>query len=274
MNKPKQWALVTGAASGIGRGVALNLAQQGYRLFLVDVDQAGLSALIEEHPRALHGACLKHADLTNIEVLNALCDEIEGFEEPLAYAFLNAGVVTPGEVSAVSRELLTRDIDINLKSTMWLNQACARKMQVQGFGHIINTASMAALVALKGAAPYSASKFGLRGFLIALREELKNSGVAVSMILPSAIDTPMLRYEAENGGSALNFLSSPSKIEDVVKAFNKAQRSQRLEYFVPYIDSFLGRLVCLFPFLLSGLYPLLSAIGERGRKKFLRRQAP
>ncbi|KZY88868.1 hypothetical protein A3744_23890 [Oleiphilus sp. HI0073] len=94
------------------------------------------------------------------------------------------------------------------------------------------------------------------------------------MILPSAIDTPMLRYEAENGGSALNFLSSPSKIEDVVKAFNKAQRSQRLEYFVPYIDSFLGRLVCLFPFLLSGLYPLLSAIGERGRKKFLRRQAP
>ena len=271
MRREKQWALVTGAASGIGKAVALNLAEQGYQLLLVDSDSDGLNALLESNAEALDGALLKNVDLTELYALHRLCDELESFNGFISYAFLNAGIVTPGEVMSLEREALTRDVDINLKSTMWLNQACARKMHAQGGGHIISTVSMAALVSLSGAAPYSASKFGLRGFLIALREELKACGVHVSMILPSAIDTPMLRYEAENGGSALNFISTPSSVGDVVKAFNKAQRGKKLEYFVPYLDSYLGRLVCVFPFLLSALYPVLSSLGERGRTKFLRR---
>ncbi len=270
MSRDTLWALVTGAASGIGRAVALDLARQGYSLLLADMNADGLSELKSEIDDLPVSVSLKVLDLTELNSLTAFCDEIECFDGNLACAFLNAGVVTPGDVIALDRALLTRDVDINLKSAMWLNQACARKMQAQGSGHIINTASMAAFVSLKGAAPYSASKFGLRGFLIALREELRQSGVFVSMILPSAIDTPMLRYEAMHGGSALNFISEPSSVEQVVKAFNSVCKSKKLEYFVPYSDSLFGRLICVFPGLLGLLYPVLSRLGERGRKRFLK----
>lgn len=270
MSKDKEWALVTGAASGIGRAVAVDLAEQGYDLLLADMNADGLNELKAELSDLPVAVSLKVLDLTEQNSLAAFCDEIEGFGGTLAYAFLNAGVVTPGEVTALDRLQLTRDVDVNLRSAMWLNQACAIKMKAQGSGHIINTASMAALVSLKGAASYSASKFGLRGFLIALREELRQCGVSVSMILPSAIDTPMLRYEARHGGSALNFLSKPSSVEDVVRVFNKAQKSKRLEYFIPYSDSLFGRLVCVFPSILNRLFPVLSLLGERGRERFLR----
>jgi short-subunit dehydrogenase len=270
LSKDKHWALVTGAASGIGRAVALDLAAQGYNLLLVDMNADGLSELKAELAESPVSVSLKTLDLTELSSLAGFCNEIECFDGTLDCAFLNAGVVTPGDVLSLDRALLTRDVDVNLKSAMWLNQACGRKMQAQGSGHIINTASMAALVSLKGAASYSASKFGLRGFLIALREELRPHGVFVSMMLPSAIDTPMLRYEANHGGSALNFLSNPSSVEDVVRVFNKAQRSKRLEYFIPYSDSLMGRLVCIFPGLLARFYPVLSYLGERGREKFLR----
>ena len=270
MSREKHWALVTGAASGIGKAVAVDLAAQGYNLLLADMNADGLSELKAELGGFAVSVSLKVLDLADLSALDGFCDEIECFDGKLDYAFLNAGVVTPGDVLALDRARLTRDVDVNLKSAMWLNQACARKMRSQGSGHIINTASMAALVSLKGAASYSASKFGLRGFLIALREELRQNGVFVSMILPSAIDTPMLRYEAKNGGSALNFLSEPSSVEDVVRVFNKAQKSKKLEYFIPYSDSLMGRLVCIFPGILGRFYSILSKLGERGRKRFLR----
>ena len=117
------------------------------------------------------------------------------------------------------------------------------------------------VVALKGSAAYSASKFGLRGFLIALKSELKDYGVAVSMLLPSAIDTPMLRYEATNGGSPLNFLSDPLPVDAVLKAFLNAQKSKRLEYYIPFGDSLSGRFVCSFPWLIDWVYPILEKVG-------------
>jgi short-subunit dehydrogenase len=143
-------------------------------------------------------------------------------------------------------------------------------MREQGRGQIVTTVSMAALVALPGSAAYSASKFGLRGFLIAFRAELEPYGVSVSMLLPSAIDTPMLRFEALNRGSALNFISKPAHVEVVGAVFKKAQKTKKLEYYIPYRDSIFGRLVCSFPAMLTFMYPLLSSLGERGRKQFIK----
>ena len=269
-----RYALVTGAAAGIGRAVAEDLARQGYRLVLADINHDALLEFQSELQGYGNSADIHTLNLCDAEQLEQFCEAIESREDDLELAFVNAGVVTPGLVTDLSRERLLRDVDLNLRAAMCVNHACAKRMKAQGYGHIINTASMAALVSLSGSAAYSASKFGLRGFLIALKAELKPHGIAVSMLLPSAIDTAMLRFEANNGGSALNFVSAPSSVESVVKAFNKAQRSKKLEYFVPYLDSYLGRLVCVFPFLLSALYPLLSVLGERGRKKFLKRQTP
>ena len=265
-----KYALVTGAAAGIGRAVAEDLARQGYRLMLADINQ---DALLEF--QSTLEADGKHADtytlnLCDAEQLDQFCHAIENRSDALSLAFVNAGVVTPGLVTELSREQLLRDVDLNLRAAMCVNHACAKRMKAQGYGHIINTASMAALVSLPSSAAYSASKFGLRGFLIALKAELKPHGIAVSMLLPSAIDTAMLRFEANNGGSALNFLSTPSSVNDVVAVFNKAKKGKKLEYCIPASDSFLGRLVCVFPSVLERLYPLLSKLGERGRIKYLK----
>ena len=202
-----------------------------------------------------------------------LMNFLENLDDDIAYAFINAGIVTPGDVTDITRGALVQDVDINLRSAMCLNHACAKKMKRQGVGHLINTVSMAAVVSLRGAAAYSASKFGLRGFLIALKSELASHGVYVSMLLPSAIDTPMLRYEAMHGGSPLNFISSPLSVDDVVRAFVKAQNNRKLEYYVPYSDSLIGRLVCFFPQMIDWLYPTLEKLGERGRRLFIESKA-
>lgn len=260
-----KFALVTGAAAGIGRAVAEELHRQGYRLILADINEPAVVAMQDE----FEGSEVHAIDLCNAAQLEQFCLSIERLDVELALAFVNAGIVTPGLVTEQARDVLLRDVDLNLRAAMCVNHACARRMQTQGRGHIINTASMAALVSLPGSAPYSASKFGLRGFLIALKAELNVHGVAVSMLLPSAIDTAMLRYEASNGGSALNFISTPSTVDDVVAVFKKAQKGKKLEYCVPASDGVLGRLVCVFPRLLDVLYPLLSKLGERGRQKYL-----
>jgi len=102
-----------------------------------------------------------------------------------------------------------------------------------------------------------------------LAAELAPHGVSVSAVYPSGIDTPMLRYEALNGGSPLNFINQPHSADDVAAIMLRALKTKKLEYYVPYGDSVFGRLVCSFPWVLMPLYPLLQWWGERGRKKFI-----
>jgi len=126
---------------------------------------------------------------------------------------------------------------------------------------------------MPGSAMYSASKFGLRGLLCALNNEVHSAGVKVSGIYPGAIDTKMLRYEATNGGSALNFLSKIHDVDEVADAFEKALDTGRLEIYVPYSESLSARLAAGLPWIIRPLIPSLNRAGERGRKKFLKRIA-
>lgn len=266
MSSAKPLALVTGAAGGIGSRVADELYHSGYRLHLADIKLSGLEQLHAKYPDSV----ISKVDLADEAETENFCRLIESSSESIHVAFINAGTVTPGNACDLERGQLNREVHINLRSAINLNHACAKKMKQQGYGHIINTVSVAGLVALRGAATYSASKFGLRGFLIALRAELNPFGVTVSGIFPGAIDTPMLRFEALNEGSALNFLGVPLTVDDVAKAFTKALRQKKLEYFLTFTDSITARLACSFPSLLYWLYPLLEKIGEKGRAKFIR----
>ena len=257
---------VSGAAGGIGQAVAKYFAAEGYELWLTDVNQDGVLALGDE----LGAIKVSVVDLSRSDALEKLCKEIEGFDGSLDLAFVNAGVIKPGEVIALTRNDIDFQLDINLKAAAHLNHAIAIKMVSQQCGHIINTLSAAAMIALPENAAYSASKFGLRGFVLSLAQELSAAGVAVSGIYPNAIDTPMLRYEAKNNGSALNFLSEPSSTEEIVGVVKKAVKQRKLEYFVPASDSWVNKLVTSFPGLLPRFYNYLLAKGERGREKFIR----
>lgn len=256
-------ALITGSCGGIGSTVAKDLAQQGYRLILVDINDADNTALAASLP----DATAITLNLTDRHALDTFCESLSQYH--LDVAFINAGIIHPSPVIDQPIEKIDLQLEINLRSAIVLNHACAQTMTAQGSGHIINTVSLGAMVPLSDAAVYSATKAGLRSFLTALRSELKGTGVNVSGIYPGAVDTPMLRYEARHGGNVLNFLNTPQTPEDVLRAFNRLLKKPKLEIYVPYSDSILARLLTVFPSLLDRVFPLLKKLGIRGRQKYL-----
>ncbi|MCL6281974.1 SDR family oxidoreductase [Ruegeria sp. 2012CJ41-6] len=259
-------AFITGATGGIGQAAAAHFHDSGYRLWLCGRDETILGELAARYPTAR----ISKSDLADPHSLEALCAEVAASSERISVGLVNAGIVKPGHAVDLERAEICRHLDINLRAATHLSQALAQHMKQHGDGHIIGTQSAASFVALPGSAAYTASKFGIRGYYLSLAEELRAHGIAVTSIYPNAIDTPMLRYEAANGGSALNFLSTPSTTDDVVAALKRAQKGKKLEYFVPRSDVVTARLLTAFPGLMRLLYPTLNRMGEKGRQKFLK----
>lgn len=261
-------ALITGATGGFGAALASRLAAKGYRLALVDVDEKRLAKMASQFP-----GCLTYVlDQRDQLSVRQFCDDvIENGDVFFDIAIPNAGYLAIGNVIEVDRACIEDQLQINLVSTSVLIQSFARRMVRQGHGHILTTVSLGGVVSLRGSACYSASKFGLRGLLWALRDELLPEGVHVTGVFPSGMDTPMLRHEALNGGSALNFVSQPGTADDVARAFMRAIDRPKLEVYVPYSESVTARLFAAFPWLVRPCYPLFEWIGERGRRKFLKR---
>jgi short-subunit dehydrogenase len=263
----KKTALVTGAAGDIGFEVASRLRQQGYDLILADVNQDGL----ERVAASLPGSRLVTVDLTDRKTMSAWTAEIRSGDTHLDVAFINAGVIVPGDVLALSEEQIDLQLEVNLRSALILIKACAHNMSANGSGHIVSTVSIGGILALKGSATYAATKFGLRGFMNGLRDELDTAKVFVSGLYPAGVDTRMLRHEALSHGSPLNFVNTPQTVAAVADAFERALIKRQLEIYVPYMDGLFARLMALFPWLIRLLYPLLELLGERGRKRYLQR---
>jgi NAD(P)-dependent dehydrogenase (short-subunit alcohol dehydrogenase family) len=263
-------ALVTGAAGGIGVAVCGRLRAQGVRVLCLERDQV----LAQKAAAAVGGDALPIAcDLSDRNAVAALCARIEGeWADDLTIVFLNAGIILPGQVVDSPAQQLRLQLDVMLGSVAELAGSAARAMTARGRGHIVATVSMGGILALPGSAAYSAAKAGLRAYLAALSAELRGSGVAVSGIYPSAVDTPMLLHEATHDGSLLNFFGKVSTADEVADVFEHAQRKRRLEHFIPYSDSILCRFLESFPWIVPVLLRPAEAIGRRGRAKYLARK--
>lgn len=258
--------MVTGAGSGIGEEVARRLSSAGYELIVSGSNRDKLDALSATLARP---ARIEVVDLSDAVAVSQFCARLEAEDPPLDIAFINAGTIQPGDFVARERESLDREIDVNFRSAVHLIHACLRGMRERRRGHIIATCSMGGVFALRGSTMYSATKFALRGFLSGLQQEVRAQGITVSGLYPGAVDTPMLRYEAENGGSPLNFLHTPISVEVVGDVFMKLLEKGKLEVFVPYFDSLSARAVSCIPGILPYALPLFERAGERGRKRFI-----
>ena len=259
-------ALVTGAGSGIGAEVSMRLARKGYHLIISGSNRSKLEALAERLPTS---AAIEVIDLSQAVEVEALCESIRHNYPPLDIAFINAGIVQPGDFADRGSASIDREIDINFRSAVHLIHACIPGMKQRRMGHIIGTSSIGGILALGDCSIYSATKFALRGFLCGLQQEMAAHNIAVSGLYPGAVDTAMLRYEAENGGSPLNFLHPPASVEDVGDAFMKLLKTRKLETYVPYSDSISSRLLSCFPALIPKLLPRLVKAGEEGRTRYI-----
>ncbi len=259
-------ALITGSAAGIGEQVAVDLHNQGYELVLVDKNTEANETLAS----SLGNAKSLTLDLTDRQALRSFCQDIEN--QSFEMAFINAGVVMPGDVVEMSEQQIDLHLDVNLRAAILLNQACAKTMIKAKQGHIITTVSMGGITPMKGTATYSATKFAMRGFLSALYSELKPQGIAVSGIYPSAVDTQMLKHEVENNGSPLNFVSKVASVEEVAQSVQHAIKTKKLEVYVSPTDGFSSRVVGFFPELLDRLYPRLEKMGRKGMERYKNRK--
>lgn len=185
-------ALVTGASSGIGRASALAFAREGARVALLDVSVAEGEALardINESGDAVFIRC----DVTRSEDVQSAVEETIARFGRLDCAFNNAGIEGAAALTAErTEEDWERVLAVNLKGVWLCMKYELSHMVRQRSGSIVNTASVAGLIGLRGASAYAASKHGVNGLTRTAALEYAPAGVRINSVCPGAIRTPML----------------------------------------------------------------------------------
>lgn len=248
---PPETALITGAASGIGRCFAETLAGRGTELFLLDLDEQGLSetaARVAQHGRATTA----RADVADREQLTMLVERLLPAERGLDLLIHCAAILGAGIWATQPPAAFEQTIRVNLIGTSNVIRAALPALQRRG-GQVMAIASTAALHGWPYLAAYSAAKFGVAGFTDAIRPELKRHGVGVTAVFPLLIDTPLLSNPGTPPILRRGRRIAPQVVVD--KALRAAQRRTPRVY-VPGS----ARLVAL----LHALVPsLLDRYGER-----------
>ncbi|WP_134427088.1 SDR family oxidoreductase [Mycobacterium ulcerans] len=186
--------LVTGAASGIGRATALRLAEQGAELYLTDRDGDGLAQTVSA-ARALGAQVPEHRvlDISDYDEVAAFAADIHASHPSMDVVLNIAGISAWGTVDRLSHEHWSKMVAVNLMGPIHVIETFVPPMVAAGRGgHLVNVSSAAGLVALPWHAAYSASKYGLRGLSEVLRFDLARHRIGVSVVVPGAVDTPLV----------------------------------------------------------------------------------
>jgi NADP-dependent 3-hydroxy acid dehydrogenase YdfG len=188
-------AVITGAGSGIGRALALNLAKKGTKLALSDIDPEGLAETVRL-AEAL-GAEVK-ADLLNVaerEELLSYAEDVVGHFGKVNQVYNNAGIAHHGDVEKTEFKDIERIMDVDFWGVVNGTKAFLPHVIASGDGHIVNISSLFGLIAVPGQSAYNAAKFAVRGFTEALRQEMLVAGhpVKVTCVHPGGIKTAVAR---------------------------------------------------------------------------------
>ncbi len=185
-------AIVTGAASGIGRALSEELARRGCEVVLADL-QIELAEEVASGIRASGGkATAMEVDVRNFPAVEHLVQETVKRTGRLDYLFNNAGIGIIGGLSRFSIDDWNYIINTNFCGEVNGVQAAYKVMLNQGFGHIVNTASVTALIPSPAIIAYAATKSALVGLSLSLRTQVEEKGIRVSVLCPGAIRTPLL----------------------------------------------------------------------------------
>jgi NAD(P)-dependent dehydrogenase (short-subunit alcohol dehydrogenase family) len=207
-------AVITGAASGIGRATALLFAREGAKLVLADINQEGLKESLRLVKKEGHGAIIKKTNVAVEADMKELIDLALDTYSRIDILCNNAGIT--GEM--VNLENQDADdwhtvLDVNLMGAVFGTKHVSAHMQTQGHGAIVNTASVAGIRAGAGGNAYSASKAALINFTQTSACELGGYNVRVNAVCPGLIETnmtkPVFDYARETGKEwAILFLAS------------------------------------------------------------------
>ncbi|MDB5985923.1 MAG: short-chain dehydrogenase [Nevskia sp.] len=209
-------AAITGAGSGMGRTLALNLAGRQCHLALSDVNEAGL----EQTAAAARAFGIKvttaRVDVANREAMYAWAEQVAADHGRVNLIFNNAGVALNAPLETVSAADFEWVMGINFWGVVYGSQAFLPQLKKSGDGHIINTSSLFGLIGTPGTGCYSASKFAVRGYTESLRIELDmmKFGVSATCVHPGGIRTEINRSARASSESEKLFGISAEQARD------------------------------------------------------------
>ena len=190
MSDSLKFAVVTGAARGIGRSLALRLAKKGYAMAIADIDREGLRA-VETEVSALGSEVMAvETDVSSARDIQRLCDEVHAGFGRVDLLINNAGILTSGNSWEIDQETWRKVIDVNLWSVIHAAREFVPRMLQRG-GRIVNVASMGGLASGPWVAPYCVSKYGVVAFSESLAAEFaaQHIPITVSVVCPGAVST-------------------------------------------------------------------------------------
>jgi short-subunit dehydrogenase len=193
-------AAITGAGSGIGRALALDLARQGCQLALSDINAPGLQETVEQAKR--HGVRVTQQvlDVADGQAMQEWAAQVIAEHGRVNLIFNNAGVAHAGTVEANELADYEWIMNINFWGVVHGTKAFLPHLRASGAGHIINISSVFGIFAQPGMSAYNATKYAVRGFTESLRQELDltNCGVSASCVHPGGIKTNIARTARMN----------------------------------------------------------------------------
>lgn len=200
-------AIVTGAGTGLGRCMALELAREGACVAVWDVDERGAENTMQAINEMGHKALVLTVDVTRNEAIQVALNEVMRHWGNIDILINNAGICQAGIIEDITEEQWDRIMEVNLKGTFLCSRAVMPGMKRQGSGRIINLGSVSGKVGgIAAGAPYAASKAGIMCFTKSLARELAPFNVTANGIAPGVIETEMTR--GLSGGRWEDYLSS------------------------------------------------------------------
>ena len=238
--------LLTGATGGLGRAIAAALHERGAQLVLSGRRVTELASVADP----LEARTIL-ADLTVAEDVARLCEEAAAAEVDVLIA--NAGLPASGLLTDLTPHAVDRMLDVNLRAPIMLARALVPSMLARGRGHLVFVSSLSGRAASPATPMYSATKFGLRGFALALRQDLQRRGVGVSLVSPGFIREAGMFAEA---GVQLPPGTGTKSPADVAAAVIRAIETGRAEIDVAPLPLRLGATF-------ASLAPQLAASASR-----------
>ena len=184
-------ALVTGAASGIGRAIALALAREGADLFLVDLDELNLQTVADEGRHFGSKVIIAACDLSRADQITTTVQACEAAFQGLDILVNCAGIVRHGVAEQATSETWDAVMAVNLFAAVQLVRELSPLLMKQPESHILNVCSVLGLIPARKMMCYQTSKFALVGFSLALRTEFCAHNIGVTALCPGLVDTPM-----------------------------------------------------------------------------------
>jgi len=228
-NLQEQVAIVTGAASGIGRAIALRLSQEGAALAAADLDGKAVQGLVQEiMTRGGRGLALQ-GDVSIEKDVEGMVRETLGNFGQVDILVNNAGIGTTGLIIDHTVEDWEKSMSVNLKGTFLCSRAAAREMIPRKRGRIVNISSIGGKEGEEFIGGYCASKFGVIGLTQVLAKELARHGITVNAVCPGYIWTPMWEKMAvwfKENFPALAGKSPEEIFEARVKSVTPLRRAQ------------------------------------------------